>query len=65
MSRFCGRRTVIDPNGECHDITGLTVHEINYLINGNTNTNNLFGEGKTKNRPTKKKTIDPNKRKTR
>ena len=52
MSRFCGRRTYVDPNGKCHNIAGMTVHEIKALVNGNdihnnnntnNNNNNTFG----------------------
>ena len=32
---FCGRRTYKDADGECHNISGKTVHEIKLLVEGN------------------------------
>ena len=30
---FCGRKTYIDANGKCHNISGMKVNEIKTLVN--------------------------------
>ena len=50
---FCGRKTYIDANGKCHNISGMKVNEIKALVNktleqvSDTSTrdvnNNVFG----------------------
>ena len=50
---FCGRKTYIDANGKCHNISGMKVNEIKNLVNktleqvSDTSTrdvnNNVFG----------------------